>query len=304
MPICQSRGEASVMPKVTIILVNWNNRVDTLDCLRSLKSLTYPNFEVVIVDNGSTDDSARAIKEAYPDIAMMEMGENLGFTGGNNAGIRYALRNNSDYVLLLNNDTVVDPGFLDALVKVAESDSKIGVVGPKIYYLREPKKIWYLGGRIDYWRGETIAIGSNEVDDGRYVVPEDTDLINGCALLAKREVFEKVGLLYEPMFCYLEENDFCARVKRHGYRLLYVPEAVIWHKVAASASAIKDFQLFYFTRNRIIFMKRNARPLQLLFFLPYYALTFVFLKLVLAIGQLKWSQAGLIIRAFYEGLTT
>ncbi len=296
-------GGRPASPRVAIILVNWNNKADTLDCLRSLGSVTYPACEAIVIDNGSTDGSAAAIREAYPGIVMIEAGKNLGFTGGNNIGMRKALEAGADYVLLLNNDTVVDPSFLDALVEVAESDPIIGVVGPKIYYFREPKKIWFLGGRINYWSGEAGAIGKNEADDGKYDKPEDTDLINGCAMLVKREVLEAVGLLYEPMFCYLEENDFCARVKKHGYRLMYVPGAVIWHKVAASASTIKDFQLFYFTRNRIIFMRRNANPLQLLFFLPYYTITFVLVKLALALCQLKWSQARLIMRAFYEGLT-
>lgn len=288
-------------PRVAIILLNWNNKEDTLDCIRSLKCIGYPNFEIIVADNGSTDDSVKVIKGSYPEITLIENRKNLGFAAGNNAGIRPALLNNADYILLLNNDTVVDPKFLDELIRVAESDPKIGVVGPKIYYYSEPGRIWFAGGRVNYWLGETGHVGNLEPDEGQYDKVSDTDFITGCALLIKRKVLDEVGLLNETMGFYFEDNDLCARIKRRGYRVVYVPTSLVWHKVASAASKIKDFQLYYFTRNRLIFMRRNSDALHLAVFLPYYLMKYVIVKLVIALVQLKFSQARLILKAFYEG---
>jgi len=291
------------MPGVAIILLNWNNGADTLDCLRSLKAIDYADYRIIVADNGSSDGSAAAIREAHPDVTLLENGKNLGFAAGNNAAIRLALEGAYDYVLLLNNDTVVDPGFLHALVAAAEADPAIGIVGPKIYYHGDPKRIWFAGGRVDFWLGETSHVGQNEPDAGRYDETKDTGFITGCALLIKRKTLEDVGLLDERMGFYFEDNDLCARAREHGYRVVYTPKAVVWHKVAGSVGRIKDFQLFYFTRNRLMFMKRHASPPQLAVFLPYYAARHVALKLAIALVQLKLGQAKLILRAAYEGAT-
>lgn len=220
-----------VDPKVAVILLNWNNKGDTLECIESLKRVTYPNFEVLVVDNGSSDDSVSSIRAAYPDVTLIENKANLGFTGGNNVGIRQALANGADYVLLLNNDTVVDPAFLDKLVQVMESDPSIGIAGPKMYYYSEPRRIWCTGGKVNHWRGEAWNLGNDEIDVGNFDKLTDVDFMNGCALIVTRKVLEDIGMLHEPMFCYFEENDFCARAKKHGYRIVYVPASKIWHWV-------------------------------------------------------------------------
>ncbi len=288
---------------VTIILLNWNNKEDTLDCIRSLKLIDYVPYSIIVADNGSSDDSVESIRTSFPDITVLENGANLGFAAGNNAGIKLALQSNPEYVLLLNNDTVVDPEFLSRLVAVAESDPKIGITGPKIFYHSDPERIWFAGGIVDWRTGKTRHTGDGEIDAGKYNQVADVDFITGCALLIKSTVLREIGLLDDVMGFYYEDNDLCERARKAGYRIVYAPEAKVWHKIARSASKIKDFQLYYFTRNRLRFMRKHAGTLRLALFLPYYIITFVLVKLAIALGQLKWSQARLILKAFYEGMT-
>lgn len=290
-------------PKVAIIVLNWNNWTDTVECLSSLQQIDYPGYETIVVDNGSTDNSVSAIKLAHPGIEVLETHKNLGFAGGNNEGIGLALRNGADYVLLLNNDTVVDPKFLTRLVDAAESSPDIGIVGPKIYYFKEPKRIWFAGGKINYWSGNTSHIGELEDDEGQYDEARDTDFITGCTMLIKRKVIDSIGLLNDRLFLYYEDSDFCARAHRHGYRIIFVPSSVIWHKVSSTASKIKDIQFYYGTRNMFLFEKSNAGALHLLLFVPYYLIKFVAYNALVAALSMNFSRVGMILKAAYEGIT-
>jgi GT2 family glycosyltransferase len=291
-------------PKVAIIVLNWNNKEDTLDCIRSLQGIDYPDHEVILVDNGSTDDSVSAVRLAYPALEILETHRNLGFAGGNNEGIRLALRKGVDYVLLLNNDTVVDPNFLSRLVEAAESSADIGIAGPKIYYFKEPKRIWSAGGKINYRSGNTSHIGELEMDEGQYDEVRDTDFMTGCAMLIRRKVLDDIGYLDDRMFLYYEDSDFCARAHRHGYRILFVPSSFVWHKVSSTASKVKDIQFYYGTRNMIIFEKHNAKPFDLMLFVPYYLVKFVAYNALTAALSLNFSRAKMIIKAAYEGITS
>lgn len=283
-------------------MLNWNNAADTIDCVRSLEQAVGADTEVIVVDNGSTDGSVTAIQQAVPEIRLILNGKNLGFAGGNNPGIKYAMDRGARYVLLLNNDTVVDPAFLGHLVDVAESDQSIGIVSPKIYYFSEPDCFWFAGGEMSLWSARTGHIGDRERDRGQFDSLTDVDFVSGCAMLIKRNVIEKIGMLYEPMFLYYEDSDFCARARRAGYRIVMAPKAKIWHKVSSTTGRIKDLQWFYGTRNMLIFEKRNASPVQLAFFLPYYWAKFVLYNALVAAlgGDLK--KAGLIFKAGFEGL--
>lgn len=244
------------MPGVTIIVLNWNGLADTLECLRSLSHLDYPNYEVVVVDNGSTDGSARVIHERFPDVTVIENEENLGFTGGNNVGLRYALRGNAAYVLLLNNDTVVDSPFLGQMVEVAQGDATIGAVGPTIYYYGEPQVVWSAGGSIDWRRGCTRMIGLDERDDGQFGdVPREVDFVSGCTLLVRRAAIERVGGLDERFFTYYEEVEWCVRMRRAGFRVMHVPQARVWHKILPAAQAESPMVHYYMTRNRLLFLQ-------------------------------------------------
>lgn len=267
------------MNKVFLIILNWNGKKMTTDCLSSLKTIKTGRLkiEVVVVDNGSTDGSVDYIngliikKLTNLKLKLIANKKNLGFAEGNNVGIRYALENGADYVCLLNNDTKVSPDFLIQLVKTAETDPKIGVVGGKIYFEKGyefhkdrykkdelGKVLWYAGGLIDWNNVYATHLGVDEVDNGQYDQEGETQYVNGCLMLAKREVFETVGLLDPKYYLYYEENDFCQRAKRAGFKLFYAPKSVIWHLNAASSGAGSGLHDYFTTRNRLLFGMRWA----------------------------------------------
>lgn len=219
-------------PLVYIIVLSWNGKADTLECLRSLKELVYPNYKVFVIDNASSDGTAEVVHTEFPDVEMIINKENLRFAGGNNIGIEYVLSNGTDYILLLNNDTTVDKYFLQKLVDTAESNSKIGMVGPKIFYFNDPNRIWYAGGKIEWWKGWLSHIGVRELDKGQYNQTKETDFISGCCILVKREVVEKIGMLDTAYYIYGEDVDWCVRANRAGYKLIFEPQAKIWHKLS------------------------------------------------------------------------
>jgi GT2 family glycosyltransferase len=249
-------------PAVSIIVLNYNSREDTLDCLRSLEHLTYPNVNVIVVDNDSSDGSAEAVRAEYPHTTLIETGANLGFTGGNNIGVQMALKQGADYIMLLNNDTIVAPDMLDLLIEAMEADPAIGVSGPTIYYYDAPDTIWSAGGSIDWPRGTTSMIGLNEEDRGQFGdAPRPVDFVTGCALLARRDVWERVGLLDDRFFMYYEETEWCVRASRAGYRIVHVPTAMMWHKISIEARAASPRTYYYMTRNRLLFLHRSRAGL-------------------------------------------
>ena len=260
------------MINVAIILVNWNGKKDTLACLASLGKLKVESlkFKVIVVDNGSTDDSVTVIKKNFPDVEVVEAGGNLGFTGGNNIGIHRALEDGADFVWLLNNDTSVDKNSLMALVD-AFADRRIGIAGSKIYFApgREFHKarysdkergrvFWYAGGLIDWENMYASHRGVDEVDIGQYEKTEETPFITGCPMMIKKQVFEKIGLLDEKFFAYLEDLDFCFRAKAKRFQLFYVPSSIVWHKNASSSGVGSALHEYYMTRNRLIVGMRYA----------------------------------------------
>jgi GT2 family glycosyltransferase len=243
-------------PNVLIVVLNWNGRDDTLACLASLSRVDYPNYDIVAVDNGSSDDSVAVIRAVHPHAVLIETGENLGFAAGNNVGLRYALEQGADYVLLLNNDTIVDPGCVRQLVAVTEEDDHVGVVGPTVYYHSQPTVIWSAGGAIDRRRGRTWMVGLGEEDIGQFdTAPRPVDFVTGCALLVSRRALESVGLLDERFFMYYEETEWCVRIAKAGFGVRHVPTARIWHKIAPQAQAASPFVHYYMTRNRLLFLK-------------------------------------------------
>ncbi len=245
-----------MMPRTAIIVLNWNGLSDTLDCLASLQRLDYPDYEVVVVDNGSSDGSVEEIQAQFPAATLIANEKNLGFTGGNNAGLRHALAQGVDYALLLNNDTKVAPDFLQHLVKTAEADPQVGIAGPTIYYHERPDLIWSAGGAIDWKRGKTWMVGLNEPDTGQFgIAPREVDFVTGCALLAKRAVLEQIGLLDERFFAYYEETEWCVRARQAGFKIIHVPQARVWHKIPLDARDSSPLVHYYMTRNRLLFLK-------------------------------------------------
>jgi len=262
-------------PKVSILVLNWNKKDMTIECIDSLKKIKYPNYEILVIDNGSTDGSYRAFKK-MGDIKTVQTGKNLGYTGGNNAGMRKA---KGDYVLVLNNDVIVDPDFLNELVRAAESDPQIGIVGPKVYYNHKKNVIFSAGGYTSKIMGLGILIGLNKIDRGQYEKQKKVNMIPGCCMLIKRKVLDKVGYFDDNFYIYFDEMDYCLRAIDSGFKCVYVPKSVIWHKVAGSTGDRDDgnyiykpnkFRAYYVTRNRLYLIDKHANLLEKLLFLPWF----------------------------------
>jgi len=246
--------------KFAIIVLNWNNSSDTLECLASLAKITYPAYEVIVVDNGSTDDSVLQIQANYPDHHLIETGENLGFAEGNNRGILEAKKRGAEMILLLNNDTVVAPTLLSELAKGAEKHPKVGVFGPKIYFYDEPATLWYAGGGVDPKSGRCFHVGCGLPDSQKYKEKSLTDYVCGCALAIRSEVVDQVGLLDPRFFLIWEEIDWCYRARKAGFDCLVVPSARVWHKVSASFIEGNRGPMwnYYYFRNRLLFHRKHS----------------------------------------------
>ena len=207
-------------PLVCIVLVNWNGWPDTLGCLSSLEALRYPRFEIVLIDNGSDDDSVERIQAEYPALTLLQKDHNTGFTGGHNAGIAFALNHGAEYILLLNNDTVVDPDFLTHMVAAARADGRIGGLTPKIYFLepRDEKVLWSAGGEVALWLARSGNRGRGQRDAGQYDALHETDYAPGCCVLMSRTAVETVGLLDDAYFAYFEDTDWSLRARAGGFK--------------------------------------------------------------------------------------
>jgi GT2 family glycosyltransferase len=285
-----------------------------------LYQITYPNYDVIVVDNGSKDDSIEKIKEyaegkikresmffEYSDknkpikiieyareeaeaggseekgirdlpsnrkLVLIKNEKNYGFTGGNNIGMRHAFTFlNPDYSLLLNNDTVVDREFLVELVNTAMSDPNIGFVGPKIYYYNYKGRndiINFAGAKQNMWKSEGGPIGDKEVDLGQRDANREVDFIHGSCMLVRTEMINEIGLLDTMFFSIMEENDWCMRGYKNGWKSIYAFKARIWHKGSRSVRKHKPLAIYYTTRNRFLFMKKHATRRQYLSFLLYF----------------------------------
>ncbi len=256
------------MTKIALIIVNFNLKDEVLACLESVSKLHIDNFELetIIVDNASKDNSEEAIKQAFPSVTFLQTGKNLGYTGGNNFGIKYALDHGAGFVLVMNPDVIVDPNLIENLYR-GFTDDKVGITVPKVYFAKgyefhkdrykeeeKGKVIWYAGGIMDWNNIIGHHRGVDEVDYGQYDEPIDTEYATGNCFMTKREVFEKVGFLDDRYFMYYEDADFSLRVKRAGFVIRYMPSAKLWHKNAQAAGGSgSPLQDYFITRNRLLF---------------------------------------------------
>ena len=237
-------------PSVWIVIVLYNSYADTADCLKSLESATYPDLHVALVDNGSGDGSGERLRREFPRVLHIRSDENLGFAGGCNLGIRAALDSSADFICLLNNDTLVDPGFIEPLVERAARNPEAGILGGKIFYADPPDLLWFAGGRIDSRRGLTSHRGLDLPDGPIFNRPGAVDYITGCLFFVRARLFRDLGLLDERFFMYAEEVDFCLRARRAGYTSFYEPKSVIWHRVSRSmGGAYRPLFWYYQSRN-------------------------------------------------------
>ena len=264
------------MQKVSVIILNYNGQDDTYDCLKSLEHVRLSQdtkLEIIVVDNGSVDEfRVQSSEFRVNEIKVIRNEENLGFSGGNNVGIKYAIKNGADYVLILNNDTIVDKNLIQELLNAANADFSNGILAPKIYFApgfefhknrygkkEQGKVFWYAGGQMDWKNVIGHHRGVDEVDSGQFETMEETSFASGCSLMIRKDVLNKIGFFDEKHFLYYEDSDLCERVKKAGFKIIYAPHAMLWHKNAGSAGGSgSKLQDYYITRNRLIFGMRHA----------------------------------------------
>jgi len=245
-------------PLVSIISINFNHSDCSLLMIQSLKKCTYKNIEIIVVDNGSNNDNLSIISDEFPDVKLVFLPDNLGFAGGNNEGMRYA---EGDYILLLNNDTEVDPGFLEPLIETFQIHSDAGIVSPRLMYFHSPgmKTIQFAGAkRINLKTGRNYSIGSDEIDVGQYNYVCQSDYAHGAALMFSRRVLNEVGCLPDVYFLYYEEHDWCIAAHKKGINVYYVGTSKVFHKGSATIGKNSPIRKYYMTRNRILYLRRNA----------------------------------------------
>ena len=257
-------------PTVTIITINYNQLQLTCDLLDSLRKVTYPSVEVIVVDNHSKENPSDVLGEKYPEVKLIVSDENLGFAGGNNLGIRAS---QGDYLLFLNNDTEVDPGFLEPLVAMFESNPDAGAASPKIIYHNSGGKIQYAGStKIDSFTGRSKLIGWMEKDNGQYNVLQETSLAHGAAMMVSRRIIREVGMMPEFFFLYYEEVDWCESIKRAGHKIYFVPDSKVYHKESMSIGKRSTLKTYYLTRNRLLYMRRNTAGIKKMIWITYFLL--------------------------------
>jgi len=264
------------MTTLSIIVLNWNHPKLTLECLKSIENLKLPSsvvLHVIVIDNNSTDDSENILSKSTVKNAtyhFIRNEHNLGFAGGNNVGISHALSTKSDYILILNNDTVLDTNLLGELLKSAEKNTK-SILTPKIYFAagyefhkkrysakQRGKVIWSVGGTIDWNNVYGTNRGVDEVDKGQFEEETEVDFASGACMFFPSEIIDTIGTFDEKYFLYLEDTDFCMRAKQKGYNTLYVPKACLWHKVSQSSEIGGRLNDYFITRNRLLFAQRYA----------------------------------------------
>ena len=260
------------MPKVFVSIINFNGKKDTLKCLQSVNELNKKGFDlsVVVLDNGSKEPFETDRKYNF-DLKIIRSDRNLGFSGGQNLGIKYALGKEADFVLILNNDVTLDKDLIKNLLSSFDNGN-YGLVSPKIYFEKGKefhkglykendlgKVIWYAGGVMDWQNVIGFHRGVDQVDKGQFDKAGETDFVSGCCMLVKKEVFEKVGLFVDKYFLYYEDNDLSQRAKKEGFSSFYEPKGFLWHDNAGSAGGSgSSLQDYYITRNRLLFGTRYA----------------------------------------------
>ena len=248
-------------PLVSIVILNYNGKEYLEDSLSSLQKQTYKNTEILLVDNNSTDGSVDFVREKFRDIKIIENKENLGFSGGNNVGIE---RSSGSLIALVNPDTILDENWLRILVNVALSDEKIGIVGGKIYFWPDSERIQFSGAKLNISIIYSQELNSSKSNAAGYATVSESDFVSGCSLLVKREVIDEIGPLDPIFFIYFEEVDWCFSAKEKGYKVIYVPTAVVYHKKDFD---ITPFQNYYLNRNLVIFYFKHAKTRVLIPFL-------------------------------------
>lgn len=269
---CQKRNEAvnsSLFPKIAIIVLNWNGKENTCECLESLRYIDYRNYEIIVVDNASTDGSQKFLEKNFPGVLLVKNKKNLGFGGGLNVGIIEAIGRGADYVLCLNNDVVVDKDILTELVKVGEIGTEIGGLCPMEYDYNQPNRIICAGGVARFFLGKVFGYG--ESDKGQFNKVRETWLLSGPAMMLKIHAILDVGTFDTSYFYGPEDKDIALRFMKKGYKLMFVPTAKLWHKGSgATGGKITPLIIYFSVRNRILFARKHANTFKFAIFIMYF----------------------------------
>lgn len=301
-------------PSVAIIILNWNGVSDTLSLLQNFEMVGYQNFSVVVVDNASTDNSmellsAYATRNKKYKTKILPLEKNFGFSEGNNKGYEVVREDNPDYILLLNNDTLVSHDFLDLLVDAAEADKNVGAVAPLIYFAdqngKKSEKIWFNGGWLNFFAGG----GHHNTESPTSQEPFATDFLTGCCMLIRSEAAGKIKQLFDPaFFAYDEDLDLSLRIKKAKFNLQVVPTAKVWHKLATSSGGPKSYNFWYYNvRNNWLIMSRYASwyhwPIFILYFCFYKPVLVSVAGAILKPRPDKWRRLAAIARGTWDAIT-
>ena len=244
-------------PSISIVILNWNGLKDTLPCLRSVFNIRYPDFEVIVADNGSEDESVEVIRRQFPQVILLENKENLGFAEGNNRAIEVALRRGAEYIVLLNNDTEVDPGILAAFAQAAMAHPGCGLFAARIFFFDEPRRLFYRGAKFIWQLAGFLHIGHHDLETNESEAVEDTGFASGCALLASAKMIRDIGPLDSRFYLNWEDIEWSTRSISRGYGCKLVPKAIVYHKVSASfvGGAQGAHHRYYFARNQLLWIR-------------------------------------------------
>lgn len=287
----------SEYPLVSIITINYDHPEVTCELLESLRKITYPNIEIIVVDNASPNDDQSVIKEKHPEIIFIQSDKNLGFAGGNNLGIR---KSKGKYILLLNNDTEVDTNFLQPLVNKCENNKKVGAVSPKIYYFYDKKIIQWAGNyKMNKFTMRCMARGWLEKENGQYDSDWKSFYNHGAAMLVPRTVIDKIGLMSEVYFLYYEELDWSERIRNSGYEIYYVHNSMIYHKESISTGTDSPLKTYYMNRGRFIFLRKNVHGITFFLALLY----MIFISIPKNLFELILKQKWTLTKSYINSIT-
>lgn len=283
--------------RTIVVVLNWNSHEMTAECIRSLLAMGGTAFEILVVDNGSTDGSVELLPRQFPQISVLPQGRNLGFAAGCNIGMRLAMEQGAEFILLVNNDTIVDAGLLRELLTEAERNPEAAILSPKIYFFDDRELLWWAGGRFSLWTGIPILPGRKEKDRGQYDSIREIEWATGCVALLRVAALRQVGLFDERLFGNGEDLDLSIRVRQAGYGILYVPAAKLWHREGVDYRKNVGEYARYFTgtRNLLWLMHKHARPFHWITFWPNFLFRHVLFFILLGIwrGDVRSSKAVL-----------
>ncbi|GMQ31367.1 glycosyltransferase family 2 protein [Algoriphagus confluentis] len=263
---------------VAIILVNWNGLEYTRACLHTLEKVDFPDFQIILVDNDSKKPEGQVLKKEFPKLVLLENEQNLGFAGGNNVGIRKALDIGFSHLMLLNNDTLVEPDFLGKMMLAFSKNPKLGLLQPMICFLDEPEKIWSAGGKFISLLGRAKTLGDRKTLKNYQPFSKKLDWATGCCMLLTREAILQSGLLNEQYFAYFEDVEWSLRIRNQGFEIGLVPEAKIYHEAGASSKkshsegTLSAKVFYYHVRNQLFLIRNQNIPLGFIYHLGRFTL--------------------------------